>query len=215
MVLLMLFALCAGAADVTINSVLDQMQKSEKSITAVRFSYDQEISYTLTSEKQSNTGEVTFQKPNNLSIQQIKPLEQLIVSNGKKVWVYTPAYNQVIVDNWKRWMKSSMVPASLLHLGQNWAEMKKEYSFSYAGFEGTSSSGTHVIVLEPRKQSPMGKWKLRLWVDTKEFIPRKAVLLGENITVTTVTKDYVVNPQLEKKAFTFKPPPQAEVLTLP
>ena len=41
--------------------------------------------------------------PDSIRIRQKNPVDQTIVTNGKKVWVYTPSYNQVIVDSWKKW----------------------------------------------------------------------------------------------------------------
>jgi len=199
-----------GAEEASLDTILVKMEQAEQKIEAVQFDYQQDINYTLTGEKQTNSGQVIFQKPNNLYIKQLNPVPQMIIANGKKVWVYTPSYNQVATDSWQRWMKSSLVPASLLNLGQNWAEMKKNYAFTSLGTEGED----YLLLLSPKKKGA-DDWKMKLWIDSKEFIPHKASLLGGNISITTETKNYKVNPQIDKNMFNFRPPPRTEVINIP
>lgn len=205
----LLAAVSAGVAGaVTVDEVLARMEESERKITAVSFDFTQEISYTLTKEKQTNAGDAVYQKPNNLYLKQKSPLEQVIISNGKKVWIYTPTYKQVLVDTWKKWMQSSMVPSSMLNFGQNYDDLKKQYAITLAGTEEKA----YVLLLTPRTKDG---WQLKLWIDQDSLTPSKAVLFAENITITTNTLNYRINPQVDKSRFTFQAPPGVETLNIP
>jgi outer membrane lipoprotein carrier protein len=206
--MMLIAATAARGATASVEDILARMEKSEAGIQAVRFAFTQEIAYTVTKEKQTNSGEAVFQKPANIRVCQKSPLEQIITTNGKKVWIYTPAYRQVLVDSWKKWAASSLVPASLLNVGQNYKELKEKYTFSLAGTEGKD----YVLLLTPRTKEA---WRLKLWIDSDTLVPAKAVLFGDTVTVTTETIQYKINPPLEKGLFTFSAPAGVEVLNVP
>ena len=202
------YSLPICANEITLNEIISKMEESEKRIESVQFEFTQEISYTITGEKQSNSGEAIYQKPDCLYMKHKNPLEQVIISNGKKVWIYTPSYNQVLVDNWKKWTSSSMVPASMINFGQNLNDLKKKYTFNYAGREDNK----YVLLLVPQKKE---QWQLKLWIEPESFIPSRASLSGENITITTQTRNFKVNPKLDKGMFNFQAPKGVDVLNLP
>jgi len=196
------------AAEPTVDDIMARMEKAEANIQAVSFEFTQEIAYTVTREKQKNAGEVIFQKPANLYVKQKNPLEQIIISNGKKVWIYTPSYRQVLVDNWKKWMGSSLAPASLLNFGQNYRDLKSKYIFSFVGTE----QGKYVLLLTPRSKEV---WQLKLWIDADLLFPAKAALFGDSVTITTETLNYRLNPPIDKKLFIFQAPSGVDVLNVP
>ncbi|MHB9154124.1 MAG: LolA family protein [Endomicrobiales bacterium] len=195
-------------AGVTMETLLGDLQKSEDKIQGLRFQFQQDIIYNLTGEKQTNTGEVTFKKPSNLHVKQNNPLEQVIVSNGSKVWIYTPAYQQVIVDSWKKWSENSMVPASIISMRGNWADLNKRFSFSYQGMD----EDAYVVMMSPRGRE---KWKVKLWIEKLHYIPVKSSFLGDSVTVNTTMTKYDINPDVDKQLFNFKPPKGVDVLHLP
>ncbi|OGS18359.1 MAG: hypothetical protein A2219_06450 [Elusimicrobia bacterium RIFOXYA2_FULL_50_26] len=194
--------------EIGLDELLSRMEARDKDITSVQFDFTQEIAYTLTGEKQESGGSVSFQKPGKIVVRQQKPVEQSIITDGNKVWVYTPAYNQVIIDNWNKWIKNSALPASLMNFGTDMIELKKNYSFAYAGPEEDS----YKLLLSPRKE---GGWQLELWIDTATYVPLRTRLSGDTVAVTTRTENYKINPALSKTMFTFKPPKGTEVLHLP
>lgn len=198
----------SGEEKTTIDTLLSRMEGSEKTMQGLRFVYKQDIIYNLTKEKQTNSGEVSFRRPNSLNIKQHNPLEQVIVTNGKKVWIYTPAYNQVIVDSWKKWSESSMVPSSLVNMSGNWSDLKKKYTFAYLGAE----NDLDVVLMTPKSKED---WKLKLWIERSHSIPVKSSMLADSVTIHTEMKEYTVNPELDKSLFEFRPPQGADVLTLP
>ncbi len=203
--------LTAGSAiATTLEDVMKLVQAADKNITTLQFGYRQEISYTLTNEKQVNTGTVSFLKPDSLYLTQTKPLEQTIVADGKKVWIYTPSYKQVIEDDWKKWANNSMVPASLVNFGKGWDDLKKQYTFSYMGSEGTD----YILSLTPAAGKKNNLFEIMLWINSASGMPVRIVLKGENVSVTTQIMDQKINPTLDKKIFKFTAPPGVESLKI-
>lgn len=200
--------LVSAAETFDLGRFLLAMEQSEKKVENISFDFTQEINFTLTGEKQSSSGQVSFMKPANILVKQLKPLEQSIISDGKKVWIYTPGYNQAISDDWKKWTKNSMIPDSLLNMNQNWAQLKKNYTFSYAGEEGKD----RILLLTPGKK---GGWKISFWVNSEDYSVSRMILAAENIQITTYSFNYKINnTAMDKKMFKFNPPKGAEVLKM-
>lgn len=208
-VLILLFPVMLFAAETfDLGKFLLDIENSDKAIENIGFDYSQEISFTLTKEKQTSAGQVSFMKPAGIYIKQLKPIEQTIISDGKKVWIYTPGYNQVISDNWKKWTKNSLIPDSLLNMNQNWPELKKNYTFSYAGTEGPD----RILLLTPAKK---GGWKITFWINSTNYSISKLILAAENIMITTRSYNYRINnTAMDKKIFKFSPPKGAEILKM-
>ncbi|MFC1501698.1 outer membrane lipoprotein carrier protein LolA, partial [Elusimicrobiota bacterium] len=86
------------SAELSLEEIMSEMDLCDEKIESVRFDFKQDIIYEITGETQTNSGAITLQRPSKFYIVQKKPVEQIIVSNGKKVWIYTPTYNQVLVE---------------------------------------------------------------------------------------------------------------------
>jgi len=194
------------AAGFSLEDFLERMNDNEKKITALEFEFKQDIVFTLTREKQTVSGKILFKKPSSMKFSQVLPDEQYIISNGKKVWIYNPAYRQVIVDSWAKWTKNSMVPASLMNFGNSVDDLKKNYEISYL-----EQDGEDTVLLSPLKDNA---WKLKLWI-SRDFNISKTVLTGENITVNTTASNYKINPAADDSIFNFKPPQGVQSLEMP
>jgi outer membrane lipoprotein carrier protein len=197
----------------TAEILISKMEQAEKQIQGAQFDFEQEIAFTLTNERQKNSGQVKFKKPDIVFMRQSNPIEQFILADGKKVEIYTPSYNQVIVDSWEKWTNNSMIPTSLLSLGNNWEDLKKEYNFSYLGL----SDGNYQLGFSPKQQAEGDKpaWQMKMSVDSKNFVPISVVLKSENFEATTITKNYQINPKFDKKAFKLALPKNVETIKLP
>jgi outer membrane lipoprotein carrier protein len=206
----------ATATDTKLNDILIALERNDNATENVKFSYKQEIQYVLTKETQHNSGEMIFDKPNNFYFKQFNPLEQNIISNGKKVWVYTPSYKQVVVGDWKSWLNSGFIPNSSISMSLNWGELKKHYSFYYMGEE----ENCYVIQLTPLKgvnappSSVLSDWKMKLWVNVQDYKLTRADLIGENVNVVTKISDYITNSKINKNIFNFKTPSGVEIMKM-
>lgn len=205
-----------SADETKLEEILLKLEKNDQAIKNVRFNYFQDISYTLTRELQHVSGQMVFGKPDNFYLKQNKPIEQIIISNGKKVWIYTPAYRQVIVDRVQRWLNSGILPNSTVSLALNWKELRKKYTFEYLGEE----NGAYMLLLMPIKPDAGGKsnslnnWKLKLWFDTKDLSPLRVDLIAESVSVITKITGYARDQDIDKKIFNFKTPEGVDVIKM-
>ncbi|MBN1823642.1 MAG: outer membrane lipoprotein carrier protein LolA [Endomicrobiales bacterium] len=199
---------CLCGDNKALDELMSKIEAADAKITTLKFRFDQTITYKLTREKQSNSGEVAFKKPSSIRIKQKNPIEQLIITNGKKVWVYTPSYNQVIVDSWKKWSSNSMIPPSVLNFGDTWSDLKKKYKFTYLGKTGDEE----LIELVPLKDDI---FSMKFWINSRTYFPDRVDLSGENIIVETKISAYELNPKIDTKLFEFKAPSGADVLSIP
>jgi outer membrane lipoprotein carrier protein len=198
----------AAGDSMNLPRLLAAMEQADQAVTTGRFSFTQDVVYTLTGEKQRTSGTVAFKKPASVSLSQQEPVEQHIISDGKKVWIYTPSYKQVVQDTWKKWTANSMVPDTLFNFGQNLPELRGKYHFSYRGQDGDF----YLLHLAPKAPE---QWSITLWVSTATCMPVRVRMEGENIALVTEAKNVEINPSLDRTLFTFTPPPGIDVITLP
>jgi len=206
--LLALSPCLAAAKDITVDDITAKMEAADKNVNSLEFDFKQEIIYNLTNEKQTNSGHVAYMKPENIYVKQHSPLDQEIVSNGKRVWIYTPKYHQVIVDNWKKWASNSFVPVSIINFGKGWKDLKKKYAITYEGIDDNK----YVLLFKPAGEEAI---KMKFWVSADDFVPVKVVLTGENVTINTEMINKSLNPKLDKKLFIFQAPSGVDVMNLP
>jgi len=204
----MSLSITASAQSIKIEDLLAKMESAEQSISSLEFEFVQEILFVLTNETSSSAGKVSFAKPDNIRVEMYSPIEQSIVTNGKKVWIYTPKYNQVIVDSWQKWASNSFVPVSLIKFGKQWKDLRKKYEITLE----RSEDKAFVLLFIPKNKS---EYKMRFWIEADSYIPVKIELLGINVTATTEMKSKAINPVIEKSRFSFKEPAGVEVLNLP
>jgi outer membrane lipoprotein-sorting protein len=124
------------------------------------------------------------------------------------VWIYTPKYRQVIVDNWKKWIANSFVPASIINFGKGWKDLKKRYVISLDGRQ----DGRYVLMFTPRENESL---KMKFWIEADKFIPVKVEIYGDNVTIRTEMLNETLNPKIDKKLFIFHAPAGVEVMSLP
>jgi len=198
--------LFAFSADIKIDDIIAGMEKADNAVNTASFNYIQETRYSLTGEKQTNSGSIVFQKPGRCYIRQVSPLEQVIVSDGKDVTVYTPSYRQAVKDTWNNLAKSMAVPVSLLNFGDKWDDSKRDYAFLYNGTEGNF----YVVIMTPKKKDT---WKIKLWVNISTFIPERTQLEAENVTLDVVSDNYMINPEINQNIFALKLPKDVDMIS--
>lgn len=199
----------AGAcAAETVDEIVASMSAAEKGITALQFNYEQEIVYLPTNERQRMAGTVSWSQPDRLFIRQAAPVRQDIISNGKKVWIYTPQYRQALVDTVKRRGQISIASSLMINIGRASSEIQKKYRVTLAGEE----EGAVILSLAPREKDLL---PAKVWVDRRAWMPVKAVFDGDGMEVHLAISEYRINPRLNRNMFTFVPPDGVEVISVP
>jgi len=151
---------------------------------------------------QQATGTMQFARPGKFRWEYDKPYEQVIVSDGARVWLYDKDLNQVTVRKYDRALGSS--PAALL-AGSN--EIEKNYRFTGLG----TQDGLDWLEAVPRTQDTAFE-RIKLGFGKAGL---EAMELRDQFGQITVIKFSTIerNAKLPPEAFTFTPPKGADVIS--
>lgn len=151
---------------------------------------------------QEATGTMQFARPGKFRWEYDKPYEQVIVSDGTRVWLYDKDLNQVTVRKYDRALGTS--PAALL-AGSN--EIEKNYRFNTVG----NQDGLDWLEAVPRTQDTAFE-RIRLGFGKAGL---EAMELRDQFGQITVIKFSTIerNAKLPPEAFSFTPPKGADVIS--
>ncbi len=147
-------------------------------------------------------GTVYLKKGGKLRWEYKEPTPQAIVSDGKKLWVYTPALNQVNVGEAPEAL-AGPAGSFLAGLGRLRAEFNVRFLNPAQPRDG---EGNWVLDLTPKRPLPTLA-RLVLSVDAKTWELRRAVVYDQfENTVTMRFTKVAINSGLPDRLFAFEPP---------
>jgi len=151
---------------------------------------------------QQATGTMQFSRPGRFRWEYDRPHEQLIVGDGKRVWLYDKELNQVTVRRMDRALGSS--PAAIL-AGSN--DIEKDYALSAIG----NREGLEWLEAVPRAQDTAFE-RVRLGFGKTGL---EAMELRDQFGQITVIKFSTMerNVKLPGELFRFTPPKGADVIS--
>jgi outer membrane lipoprotein carrier protein len=170
-------------------------------LTTLRAGFEQEVLDSTGSVREEASGTLAIAKPGRFRWDYRKPSEQLLVSDGRTLWLYDAELEQVTVR--KADQALSATPASLLSGQGNASE-----SFEVA--DAGSADGYEWALLKPRlgdtdfREVRLGFRNGRL--ERMELVDR----LGQTTRIRFT--DVEINPVLTDGLFDFKPPPGVDVV---
>ena len=197
--LLLLAVLAPGAsAAATVEGLKSLLEQT----TTARARFAQMVLDKNMKKLQQATGTMQFARPGKFRWEYDKPYEQVIVSDGARVWLYDKDLNQVTVRKYDRALGTS--PAALL-AGSN--EIEKNYRFSTVG----SQDGLDWLEAVPRTQDTAFE-RIRLGFGKAGL---EAMELRDQFGQITVIKFSTIerNAKIPPEAFTFTPPKGADVIS--
>lgn len=184
------------------SDVVSRLRQKYESITSVQADFDQEVSSRGMPAVKSS-GRVWFKKPGKMRWEYSGPEKDLIVSDGRTIWLFQPDLGQVIEKDASS-TAASMATDFLSGMGR----IEKAFAVSLSAGEG----GDHVLTLTPKGEDPAMQ-RLVLSVDRKTFLVRKTVLTDHFGTKTTVAfRNMKLNPSLKDSLFRFTPPKGSSVV---
>jgi outer membrane lipoprotein carrier protein len=151
---------------------------------------------------QQATGTMQFSRPGRFRWEYDRPYEQVIVSDGSKVWLYDKDLNQVTVRRFDRALGSS--PAALL-AGSD--DIEKSYRLTSLG----NQDGLDWLEAVPRTQDTAFE-RVKLGFGKAGL---EAMELRDQFGQITVIKFSTIerNPKLSPESFRFTPPKGADVIS--
>lgn len=204
-----LFALSSTgvhAGDITLDEIVTNLQKNYQEMKDYEATFIQETKIKAYPRKQRSSGNVFYKKPSRMRWNYDKPEKSEIVTDGKTVWMYTPALNQVMKTDFSTSGQSGVATAFLSGMGN----LKKDFNIKQG-----DDKVNYQLILTPKNNVDSVK-TLILTVDKKRFNIIKSELtdLYENIT-TVMLDNFKLNKGLKKKLFQFVPPEGVDIVTQP
>src|SRR5213595_4346567 len=186
----------------TLEDVVRDLEAAYSRMTDLRAEFTQTAFNKSLNQTIPAQGTVDLKKGGKLRWEYKEPTPQAIVSDGKKLWVYTPALNQVNVGDAPEAL-AGPAGSFLAGLGRRRAEFSVRF---LNPARPQDIDGHWVLDLTPKQPLPTLA-RLILSVDAKTWAVRKAVVYDqfENTVTMRLTK-VAVNSGLPDRLFTFVAP---------
>jgi outer membrane lipoprotein carrier protein len=180
---------------------LEQLQAFVDGAKSGRATFKQAVSARGGRPPQESSGHFSFSRPGKFRWKYEKPFDQLIVGDGRKLWIHDRDLNQVIVRDMGTAL--GQTPAALLS-GDN--TLEKNFTLVAAGNDGALD-----WVDATPKAPDSGFTKLR--IGFRDNLPRSMQItdsFGQTTQLTFVT--FERNPSLDPNEFRFVVPKGADVV---
>ena len=184
--------------------IIDRVQEKYKNLKSLQAEFQQTYTWELAGETQSVEGTIYLTAANQY---RIETGEQLVITDGKTVWSYTPSDNHVIIDLLKN-TQDNQLPKDLF------LQYAREFVPDFKGEEQIEGAKTFLLELKPKDDESLIT-SMKVWIDSKTWFTRKIeqVDLNDNRN-TYLVRNIQENPQLDPQLFQFALPRDAEIVDL-
>ena len=186
-----------------------QQQRYEK-LTSISARFRKSHYWKLVDQKTELGGSLYVRKPNQF---RFETRVQTVVSDGEIAWNYTPENEQVLLSSYDRATGDRSYEKllfDLILLGG----YESRYDPRLAGEERVDGRRCYRVELTAREEESYIS-RIRLWIDRKLWLVRRAEYLNLNDDVTTYEISRLkVDGKLKPALFTFVPPDGVEVIDL-
>ncbi|MGL6110984.1 MAG: outer membrane lipoprotein chaperone LolA [Rubrivivax sp.] len=197
---LFLACLLMGSVFASRADALDTLREFVRDVKSGRAAFTQTVTSADGAKKKVSSGSFEFARPNRFRFGYAKPFEQLIVSDGQKVWIYDADLNQVSVR--KLTQALGATPAALLA----GASLEKEFELAAQA----TKDGIDWVLATPRQKDGAFQ-SMRIGFRGKELA---AVEILDSFGQRSLLQfsQYVPNAAIAEHSFRFVPPPGADVI---
>ena len=156
-------------------------------------------------------GIVYVKNPRRMLWNYSKPKAKKLIINPKNAWLYIPEDRVVYIQDTDTIYKSKLAVKFLSGIGK----LGEDFHISFSRPDPVDGKGNYLLTLTPFN-SDTGIDKLYLTVDKDNFqiIQFSFTDLYGNVTRIRLT-EIKINNNLPDKLFSFKPPPNVEIFTMP
>jgi outer membrane lipoprotein carrier protein len=201
MLALVLFASAWSVGAATNDAGLQRVQRFLTGMQGLQAQFHQTLADSKGAVTAESNGTLAISRPNRFRWDYTDPYKQLIVADGKRIWLYDSDLEQVTV---RRLDDSiSATPAMLLSGEGNLAD---NFTVTQTAQDGV----IQWVQLEPKSSDTDFKW-VRLGFSGEDL---KYMQLGDKLGQKTLLEfsHFERNPKLDPARFTFKVPPGADVI---
>lgn len=196
--LVLLSLLFAGAVEA---AAIDRFKAFLRTTQAARANFEQKVQDRSGKLVQESKGSFVFLRPGRFRWEYAMPVDQLIVGDGERVWIYDRDLSQVTVRRISKALGST--PAALL---AGSADVEKAFELSEAG----ERDGLEWLEAKP-KDKEAGFERIRMGFNVAGV---EAMELTDHFGQTTLLRFSRLqrNPKVDPAEFRFEPPKGADVL---
>jgi outer membrane lipoprotein carrier protein len=182
-------------------AAIDRFKSFVRGTQSARGEFEQKVHDRSGRLTQESKGSFVFQRPGLFRWVYAKPVDQVIVGDGERVWIHDRDLNQVTVRKLSRALGST--PAALL---AGSADVEKAFDMADAG----TKDGIEWLEAKPR-EAEAGFARVRMGFDANGL---RAMELFDHFGQTTQLRflNLVRNPKVDAAEFRFQPPKGADVL---
>ena len=182
-------------------AAIDRFKSFVRGTQSARGEFEQKVYDRSGKPTQESKGSFVFQRPGLFRWLYAKPVDQVIVGDGERVWIHDRDLNQVTVRKLSRALGST--PAALL---AGSADVEKAFELSEAG----ARDGLEWLEAKPREREA-GFERVRMGFDAEGL---RAMELLDHFGQTTQLRilNLQRNPKVDKSEFRFTPPKGSDVL---
>ncbi len=204
---LLLIAALQSPAD----QAIDAAVKAYADIRTARATFEQTITNPLLGSTFHSKGEFEQARPNRFAFRFTDPKGDVIICDGRHVWIYLPASTPGRVN---RASCASDQAGSLDIISEFFTDPKSRYTIADGGAATVGERRTHVAVLTPRSRDA-DFVRARVWIDPAtgalvQFEAQEPNGLTRLVRITSFTPNATVNP----RAFTFAVPKGVKVVEI-
>ena len=182
-------------------AAVERFRTFVRSTQSARADFEQKVHDRTGKVVQESRGSFVFQRPGLFRWVYAKPVDQVIVGDGERVWIHDRDLNQVTVRKLSNALGST--PAALL---AGSADIEKAFELSDAG----ARDGLEWLEARPREREA-GFERVRMGFDADGL---RAMELVDHFGQTTRLRFLNLrrNPKVDKSEFRFEPPKGTDVL---
>jgi outer membrane lipoprotein carrier protein len=192
----------------TLEEAVSALEQTQRRVTDLKAPFRQAAHNKALNQTVEARGTLYLKKPGRLRWEYQTPTPQEVVSDGTRLWIYTPELKQVNV---------SAAPAALAGPAgsflQGLGQVREHFDARFLNpAQPTDAEGLVVLDLQPKRPQPLMA-RLIISVDPKSWLVRQAIVHDElGNTVTVRFGETVVNSGLPDALFVFVPPPGIAVV---
>jgi outer membrane lipoprotein carrier protein len=182
-------------------SAIERFKSFVSNTQSARADFEQQVFGREGKPMQQSRGSFVFSRPGRFRWTYAKPVDQVIVGDGERVWIHDRDLNQVTVRRLSKALGST--PAALL---AGAADVEKAFELKEAG----AANGLEWLEARPREPEA-GFERIRMGFSAAGL---EAMELTDNFGHTTRLRfsNLQKNPRIDPGEFRFEPPKGADVL---
>jgi outer membrane lipoprotein carrier protein len=193
-------------AEVKLPALLQEVQTQYQKSTGVQAEFTQSTDIKATKQIKKAKGRIWIKRPNKLRWETLEPDPNILVSDGKTFWFYTPPFDkdergQVIIK------KSAQVQTQFLN-----ALLSGSFDFE-KGSTSIENRGPNAFLLKPKPGTAGDVRIAQITIDPSKHTISEVILTHTSGNQTTIKLQQInLNAKLDEGLFKFAPDRRTDIL---